>query len=210
MIGRLSGASTYLGRTCGRKQLFMNDLTTKMLPLDQARFERMFISCTNTVKDGVWGWENMSPTLLGKATNLVRKLRDEYLSALGEYDVLITPTLPYVAQRLPAEGAGIEEMMENSAGVSINTSPFNLVRPSPSHEERLTGVMVDWTPCAIAAYRLPSLSRRRESKAPCRDADRGEDVWGRDDLPRCVRLGTGDRLEDLCVIPRRTDGTWRR
>jgi len=131
VIGRLSGSNSFLNRVCGRKQHHLNDLTLKSFPLTQDKFDKTFLSGTNTIKDGLWGWENMSPDLMGKATNLVRKLRDTYLATLKKYDVLITPTLPYLARRMPRrDEAGIEEMMENSAGGSINTSPFNMVGSS--------------------------------------------------------------------------------
>ena len=105
----------------------MNDLTSLQFPLTQDKFDKMFVSASNTIKDGLWAWNNMPPTLLGKATNLVRKLRDSYLSVLKEYEILITPTLPYLAAKLPAADATLEELMINSAGVSLNTSAFNLV-----------------------------------------------------------------------------------
>jgi amidase len=66
--------------------------------------------------------------LVGKATNLVRKLRDAYYATLDNYDVLVMPTLPFLPPKLPAKEASVAELMVTSAGVSLNTSPFNLVR----------------------------------------------------------------------------------
>lgn len=105
----------------------MNDLTDKILPITQDKFDKMWISSSNTMLNAKWGWENLKPSLLGKATNLIRKLRDDYYSALDQYDVLITPTCPMLAPKLPAADASVRELMENSAGVSMNTSAFNLV-----------------------------------------------------------------------------------
>lgn len=66
---------------------------------------------------------------MGKATNLIRKLRDAYYTALDEYDLLIMPTIPFLAPKLlddPAN-ASVTDLMVNSAGVSLNTSAFNIV-----------------------------------------------------------------------------------
>ncbi|WWD22857.1 hypothetical protein CI109_107351 [Kwoniella shandongensis] len=126
VIGRLSATSTLLGKGSGRRGLCMNDLTEKMLPLKQESLDKMFCSGVNTLVNGVWGLEHLPPTLLGKATNLVRKLRDSYYLALDKYDVLITPTLPMLAQKLPPLNGTIKEYMENAQGVSMNTSAFNL------------------------------------------------------------------------------------
>jgi amidase len=89
--------------------------------------DKMWAGYSNTIINGKWGWDNLPPTLMGKATNLIRKLRDEYYSALDKYDVLITPTVPFLAPKLPSPDAGIRDVMVNSAGVSLNTSAFNLV-----------------------------------------------------------------------------------
>ena len=128
VIGRMSATTSLLGQNCGRRQLCMNDLTDKMLPLTQDKLDRMFISGVNTLVNGLWGWEHMPPTLVGKATNLVRKLKDAYYAALDKYDVLVLPTMPFLAPKLPAEDASARELMVNSAGVSLNTSCFNIVR----------------------------------------------------------------------------------
>ncbi|WRT63404.1 uncharacterized protein IL334_000309 [Kwoniella shivajii] len=126
VIGRLGATKSLLGESNGRRGLAMNDLTEKLLPLTGDKIDKMFCSGTNTLINGVWGWENMPPALMGKATNLVRKLRDSYNSALDNYDVLITPTLPMLPTKLPPQDASIRTLMENAAGVSLNTSAFNL------------------------------------------------------------------------------------
>lgn len=69
----------------------------------------------------------MNPSSLGKATNLIRKLRDEYYAKLDEYDVLILPTIPRVTPKLPPVDSSIRDFMLNTVGLSLNTSGFNLV-----------------------------------------------------------------------------------
>ena len=129
-IGRLSGTRAMLGTDSGRRGLRLNDLVEKMSPLTQDMSEKMFVSSINSIKDGLWAEKNLPPTLLGKATNLVRKLRDTYQESLDRYDVLITPALVYLPKKLPPRDASISQLMDNSNGVSLNTSAFNLVGPS--------------------------------------------------------------------------------
>jgi amidase len=50
----------------------------------------------NIYLNGEYAQKNF-PNLVSKSTNLSRKLRDAYDMALQDYDVLITPTLPYLA-----------------------------------------------------------------------------------------------------------------
>lgn len=109
----------------------MNDLTDKMLPITQEKFDKMFAGTSNTIVNGKWGWDHLPPTLLGKATNLIRKLRDEYNAALEKYDVLVMPTMVMLAPKLPPPDASIRDFMINSVGVSLNSSAFNLVSSFP-------------------------------------------------------------------------------
>ncbi|KAH9906002.1 amidase signature domain-containing protein [Xylariomycetidae sp. FL2044] len=124
--GRLSKYSSLMGQNCGRRVYCMNDLTDKIHPLSQEKFDRMWASTSNTIVNGKWAWENVRPSLVGKATNLMRKLKDDYYAVLDEYDVLILPTTPMLAPKLPAPKASLGEVMKNSAGLSLNTSAFNI------------------------------------------------------------------------------------
>ena len=103
---------------------------------------------SNMVVNGKWGWDHMHPSLVGKATNLIRKLRDEYYKALDQYDVLITPTAPMLSPKLPPADASIVELMKNSAGASMNTSAFNIVSVLKSLEVPPRGaahsVLIHW------------------------------------------------------------------
>lgn len=127
VIGRLSSAVSWTAKNCGRRQLFLNDLNDKMVPVTQGRFDKLFPSGVNTIVNGLWAWEHCPPTLLGKATNLVRKLRDEYDKTLDDFDVIITPTIPILPQRLAPQDASPAEQMASAAGLTLNTSAFNLV-----------------------------------------------------------------------------------
>jgi amidase len=60
-----------------------------------------------------------------KAQNLSRRLRRAYDAALGEYDLLLMPTVPHRAPRLPAPDAPLEERLAPTLEATANTAPFN-------------------------------------------------------------------------------------
>ncbi len=60
-----------------------------------------------------------------KAQNLVRRLRAAYDDVLATYDVLLMPTLPMTATKLPDENAPIAEILERGFEMLPNTSPFD-------------------------------------------------------------------------------------
>jgi amidase len=61
--GRMSGTSSFLGRSSGRRGLALNDLTDKMLPLTQDKVDRMFPSGLNMLVNGLWAFEHLSPSV---------------------------------------------------------------------------------------------------------------------------------------------------
>lgn len=65
------------------------------------------------------------PNLLAKATNLSRQLRSAYDDALSKYDVLITPTLPYIATSHAALDATPLDQIAKQVGLTSNTCQFN-------------------------------------------------------------------------------------
>ncbi|KAK7937703.1 amidase signature enzyme [Apiospora aurea] len=125
---RLSVYKSLVGEGGGRRGHCMNDLSEKVLPIDQAKYDKMWCAYKNWMVNGRWGWDHLEKPglLLGKATNLTRKLKHEYYKALDQYDVLITPTMPFLPPELPAKDASTKELMQNSAGASLNTSAFNI------------------------------------------------------------------------------------
>jgi amidase len=60
-----------------------------------------------------------------KAQNLVRRLRAAYDSVLANYDLLLMPTVPMTATKLPAENAPIPEILARAFEMLPNTSPFD-------------------------------------------------------------------------------------
>lgn len=65
------------------------------------------------------------PHLLAKATNLSRQLRATYDEALQEYDVLVTPTLPYIATSHASPNAAPLDQIAKQVGLTSNTCQFN-------------------------------------------------------------------------------------
>ncbi|HEX7045042.1 MAG TPA: amidase [Burkholderiales bacterium] len=61
-----------------------------------------------------------------KAQNLRRRLRAAYDAALASYDLLLLPTLPIKATKLPAPDAGPEEVTARGWEMIENTCPFNV------------------------------------------------------------------------------------
>ena len=73
----------------------------------------------------------------GKALNLARQLRAAYDAALAEYDLLLMPTVPMKAHKMPGPAAPLAEIVRRQFEQSTNTSPSDL-----THHPALT------VPCA--------------------------------------------------------------
>lgn len=61
----------------------------------------------------------------GKAQNLVRRLKAAYLAVLADYDMLLMPTVPLKAPKLPEPGCGPAEWVGRALEMNANTAPFN-------------------------------------------------------------------------------------
>ena len=61
-----------------------------------------------------------------KAQNLARQLRAAYYGVLADYDLLLMPTLPMKATRLPADDSPIGEIVARALEMIPNTSPFDV------------------------------------------------------------------------------------
>jgi amidase len=60
-----------------------------------------------------------------KAQNLVRRLRAAYDAALSSYDLLLMPTLPMPATKIPAADAPTSEIIQRGLEMIVNTAPFD-------------------------------------------------------------------------------------
>jgi len=61
-----------------------------------------------------------------KAQNLARSLKAAYDAALREFDLLVMPTLPQKAMRLPPADASREEYLARTTGMGANVGPFDV------------------------------------------------------------------------------------
>ena len=62
----------------------------------------------------------------GKAMNITRKLIAAYDEALSKYDLLLMPTTPMKAQKMPEPGATREEYVSRALEMIANTAPFDI------------------------------------------------------------------------------------
>lgn len=61
-----------------------------------------------------------------KAQNQMRRLKAAYDAALGRYDLLLMPTTPMKATKLPGEGDPLATYLQRAFEMIINTCPFDI------------------------------------------------------------------------------------
>ncbi|MET0197792.1 MAG: amidase [Rhodococcus fascians] len=75
---------------------------------------------------GHHGITALAGTAYAKARNLVPHVRAAYDTALATYDVLIMPTVPYVASELPPDDVDRPTYITKALGMIANTAPFDV------------------------------------------------------------------------------------
>ena len=75
---------------------------------------------------GTYIREQYGSRYYAKSINIVRRLRKAYDDVLAKYDLLLMPTLPIKATRLPDPGASREEQVARALEMISNTAPFDL------------------------------------------------------------------------------------
>jgi amidase len=75
---------------------------------------------------GEWFINQYNGRFYGKSQNLARMLRETYDKVLQDYDLLLMPTLPLKATKLPAPDAEIDEIIARGLEMIANTSPFDV------------------------------------------------------------------------------------
>lgn len=98
-----------------------------------------------------------------KAQNLVRPLTAAYDDALREADLLVMPTLPLKATKIPAPDASREEYVQRALEMIANTCPFDL-----------TGHPASNVPCGLSEglpVGMMLVGRRGEDATVLRAAD---------------------------------------
>ncbi|PPU39796.1 amidase [Xanthomonas arboricola] len=75
---------------------------------------------------GQWGLERYQGRYYAKAQNIARRARAGYDRALARYDLLVMPTLPIVAQPLPAPDCSLADYIGRAFEMIGNTTPFDV------------------------------------------------------------------------------------
>lgn len=125
-VSKVGGYLTKMTGYTGRRGHIMHNLNALFSAAlqDQEKWDKAYVASKNIYLNGAYA-EKMYPALQAKATNLSRKMRDAYDAALEEFDVLITPTLPYVATSHPEPHASPLEQIKKQVGLVSNTCQFN-------------------------------------------------------------------------------------
>jgi amidase len=101
---------------------------TSMLDAHSAwktRADELSDTLKNTMLLGHYMVKHYRGHYYAKAQNLVRRLRAAYDAVLANYDLLLMPTVPLTATRLPEENAPIAEILARAFEMLPNTSPFD-------------------------------------------------------------------------------------
>ncbi|KAL4919037.1 amidase signature domain-containing protein [Aspergillus aurantiobrunneus] len=123
-ISKSGNFHSRMNRAFGRRGHALSELNTLFHPLTQEKWDAAYVSTKNIYLNGAYA-ETAFPGVLSKATNLSRRLRDEYDAALSECDVLVLPNLPYLANENVSADATPLEMISKQVGLTANTAPFN-------------------------------------------------------------------------------------
>ena len=93
---------------------------------------------------GEYMHRNYNGRYYAKAQNLSRQLRDAYDAVFEEFDVIIMPTLPMTATKLPAPDCSREENVDKALNMLRNTAPFDC-----------SGHLAISIPCGMSSAGLP-------------------------------------------------------
>ena len=89
------------------------------------RADELSDSLKNTMLIGHYMLTRHRGRYYAKAQNLVRRLRAAYDAVLARYDLLLMPTLPMTASKLPAADAPVDEIVARAFEILPNTAPFD-------------------------------------------------------------------------------------
>lgn len=127
-ISKVGGYLTKTGCAIGRRGYSMNNLNMKFSEAlhDQERWDEAYPSTKNIYYNGAYAVKKF-PTLYGKCMNLSRQLKDEYNRILEDFDVIVLPNLPYIANShvVPKTGLSPLELLGKQVGLSSNTAGFD-------------------------------------------------------------------------------------
>ncbi|AWN47505.1 Asp-tRNA(Asn)/Glu-tRNA(Gln) amidotransferase GatCAB subunit A [Methylobacterium terrae] len=75
---------------------------------------------------GQWGLTHYRGRYYAKAQNLARQVRKDFSETFRTYDLLLCPTLPCIATKLPEPGAPLEEVIVRAFEMVASTSPMDV------------------------------------------------------------------------------------
>ncbi|KXT05458.1 hypothetical protein AC578_11095 [Pseudocercospora eumusae] len=125
-VSKVGGYLTKINGYNGRRGHQMHELNSLFLGAirKQESWDKAYVATKNIYLNGQHAVSKY-PDLYAKATNLSRKLRDAYDTALSTFNVLITPTLPYVATSHSEPTATPLQQIAKQIGLVSNTCQFN-------------------------------------------------------------------------------------
>ncbi|KAH6629195.1 amidase signature domain-containing protein [Boeremia exigua] len=123
-ISKVGGFLAKTSGSFGRRGHEMLGLNALFNNIGQENWDEAYASTKNIYLNGLYAVDKF-PLLQSKATNLSRQLRDAYDAALEKYDILLTPTLPYVATSHASPDATPLQQITKQIGLTSNTAPFN-------------------------------------------------------------------------------------
>lgn len=125
-VSKVGGYLTKMNGYNGRRGHAMHELNSLFLDAigKKENWDKAYVASKNIYLNGAYALQRY-PSLQAKATNLSRKLRDAYDAVLEDFDVLITPTLPYVATTHAEKDATPLDQIKKQVGLVSNTCPFN-------------------------------------------------------------------------------------
>ncbi len=80
----------------------------------------------STLLAGDYFASTYSGQFYAKAQNLVRRLKRAYETALDDFDLLLMPTVPLKAPKLPSRDADAATFVTRALEMNANTAPFNI------------------------------------------------------------------------------------
>ncbi|MDQ2802282.1 MAG: amidase, partial [Pseudomonadota bacterium] len=89
------------------------------------RADELSDTLKNTMLLGQYMITNHRGHYYAKAQNLVRRLRAGYDAVLADYDLLLMPTVPMPATKIPAADAPTSEIIQRGLEMITNTAPFD-------------------------------------------------------------------------------------
>lgn len=75
---------------------------------------------------GQFGLSHYNGRYYAKAQNIARRARADYDRALGDFDLLVMPTVPFTARKLPEPGCSLTETISCAFGLIGNTAALDV------------------------------------------------------------------------------------